>query len=56
MTTGARAGSPIDLVTVAGLVTVAKDLISSDEVSRIILLVDLEVVRADEGNYPYHPC
>ena len=34
------AGSPINFVSAAGLVTVPKDLISDDEVTRIILLVD----------------
>jgi hypothetical protein len=36
----ASAGSPIDFVSAAGLVTVPKDMISDDEVTRIILLVD----------------
>ena len=36
----ASAGSPIDFVSAAGLVTVPEDLISDDEVARIILLVD----------------
>jgi len=40
MTACASAGSPIDFVSAAGLVTVPEDLISDDEVARIILLVD----------------
>ena len=56
MTACASAGSPIDFVSAAGLVQVPQILIGGLKISRIDVLMHYGVVRADEGNYPYHPC